>query len=80
MRSTEGQYEGHGVMSEAANQGAIPSEGPLTRSFRPGNRALSMRAEHAREQAIQMCGGLELKICQLDRRHELLLGRSRRSS
>ena len=35
VRSTEGQYEGHRVMLEAANQEAIPSEGPLTKAFRP---------------------------------------------
>ena len=29
MRATEGQYEDHRVMLEAAIQGAIPSEGPL---------------------------------------------------
>ena len=73
MRPTEGQYEGHRVMLEAANQGAIPSEGPLIQAFRPGNRELSMTAEHEKEQAIQMCGRLELKMAQLDRRLELLL-------
>ena len=35
MQSTEGYYDGHRVMLEAANQGANPSEGPWNRIFRP---------------------------------------------
>ena len=75
MRFTEGHYEGHRVMLEAANQGAIPSEGPLTKAFRPGNRELSMRADYVREQAMQMCGRLKLKVDRLNSRYDTLLGR-----
>ena len=49
MRPREGQYEGHKVMLEAANQGARPS-GPLTKAFRPGK----WRTVYEREQTIQM--------------------------
>ena len=77
LRPTEGHYESHRVMLEAANQGAIPSEAPLTKAFRPGKRDLSMRAEHVREQSIQRWGRLDFFIGQLDRRLELLVGRGR---
>ena len=53
MQSTEGSYEGHRVMLEAANEGANPSGGPLDRSFTVGNREIPMRSEYMRMQAAQ---------------------------
>ena len=52
MRTTEGQYRGHKVMLKAGLEGAAPTEKPLTRRFRPGNRKQAIRADHEREQAI----------------------------
>ena len=40
MQATEGWYEGHKLMLEAANEGANPSGGPLNRTFRVGNREM----------------------------------------
>ena len=45
MRTTEGRYRGHQVMLKAAKEGEVPTEGPLTRRFRPGNREPTFRAE-----------------------------------
>ena len=65
MTSTGGQYEDHRVMLEAANQGALPSEGPVTKAFTPGNRKLSVREEYEVEKASQTRGRLEGKLKQL---------------
>ena len=46
-------------MLEAANQGALPSEGPVTKAFTPGNRKLSVREEYEVEKASQTRGRLE---------------------
>ena len=63
----------------AATQGAVPTEGPLTRRFRPGHREqvneVEYEREREREQAIQMRGQPEMKIEQLRERHWRLLGR-----
>ena len=55
-QATEGRYEGHRVMPEAANEQANPSEDQLNRTFRRGNREASMRSEYTKTQAIQTCG------------------------
>lgn len=73
MRSMEGQNLGHQVMLRAALQGAVPTEGPLSRRFLPGNREQMSKVE--KEQAIQLCGRLEEKIEILRERHWNLLGR-----
>ena len=39
-QATEGQYWGHRVMLKAATDGATPSEGPLNRVFKIGNREI----------------------------------------
>ena len=66
MRSTEGQYEGHRVMLDAANQGgAIPSEGSVTKAFPPGKRKLSVREEYEVDGASETRGRLEGKLKQL---------------
>ena len=67
-------------MLEAANQGALPSEGPVTKAFTPGNRKLSVREEYEVERASQMCGRMEGKLKQLMERECNLLGRGGRSS
>lgn len=42
---------------KAGVEGAVPSEGPLTKTFKPGSRELPIiRAEYVREQTIHMCG------------------------
>ena len=69
MQSTEGSYEGHRVMLEAANEGANPSAGPLDRSFTVGNTEIPMRSEYMRMQAAQMCGRLQTKIEGLRTQH-----------
>ena len=62
MRTTEGEYRGRKVMLKAALEGAIPTEGPLTRRFRPGSREQTIRAEYEKEQAVLMRGRLLEKI------------------
>ena len=44
MPATEGQYRYHRVMLQGATDGAIPSDGPLNKMFRPGNRERYHRA------------------------------------
>ena len=44
------------VMLKAALEGAVPTEGHLTRRFKPGNREQTIRAEYEKEKAILMCG------------------------
>ena len=55
MRATEGQYQGYRVMLQAAMDGATPSEGPLNRMFRAGNREHSKRVEYEVEQKQTKC-------------------------
>ena len=50
MQATEGWYEGHRVMLEAAREGANPS-GLLNRIFRKGNREVAMGSEYIKMQA-----------------------------
>ena len=75
MQATEGQYWGHRVMLEAATDGATPSEGPLNRIFKIGNREISVREQYIAEQASQMCGRLGAKLEQLNERHWNLMSR-----
>ena len=53
VEATEGWYEGHRMMLEAASEGANPSEGPLHRTFKAGNRDISIGSEYMRMQAIR---------------------------
>ena len=62
MQATEGLYYGHQVMLQAAMDGANPTERPLYKRFKPGNRELSIRQEYEVERANQMCGPLEAKL------------------
>ena len=55
MRSTAGQHHGHQVML-AGTQGAVPSEGPTNRIFKPGNTEYVNSIEHEQEQLNQLCG------------------------
>lgn len=60
MQATEGHYEGHRMVLEAANEGANPSEGPLNRTFRPGNRDMSIRSEHMKMKADKGAGSADV--------------------
>ena len=81
MQGTEGWCEGHRVTLEAANkEGANPSEGPLNRAFRKGNREASLRSEYIKMQAIQMCGRLNAKIEDMKAQQWNLLGMSDQDS
>ena len=75
MRSTPGQFHGHRVMQQAALQGAIPTEGPLSRGVKPGNGEQMNRVEKEKENAILLCGQFEREIGVLRERHMNLLGR-----
>lgn len=54
MQATEGWYERHRVVLEAASEGTKPSGGPLDRSFSVGSREISMRPEYMRMIAVQV--------------------------
>ena len=56
-------------MLKAATDGATPSEGPLNKRFKLGNREISIREQYLTAQASQMCGRLEAKLEQLNERH-----------
>ena len=62
MQATKTQCWGHRVMLQAATDGATPSEGPLNRMFKTGNREIPSREQYFTEQASQMCGRLEAKL------------------
>ena len=70
MQATEGQYWGHRMMLQAATDGATPSEGPLSRVFKIGNKEASIREQYVTEQPSQMCGRFEAKLEQLNERRE----------
>ena len=59
MQASTEQFWGHRVMLKAATDGATPSEGPLNRMFKKGNREISVREQYMTGQARQMCGRLE---------------------
>ena len=61
-------------MLEATSEGAKPSEGPLNRTFRRGNREASTGSEYIKMQAIQMCGRLNAKIEDMNVQQWNLLG------
>ena len=75
MRSSSDRYHGHPVMLQAATQGAIPTGGPLSRRFKPGNREQMNKVEYEREQSKQLRGRLQRKIEHLRERQWALLGR-----
>ena len=63
MRSTEEQsWSSCVVLLQAATQGAIPTEGLLSRRFKPGNREQRIGEEYERD---QLYGRLERKVEQL---------------
>ena len=65
MQASTEQYWGHQVMLKAATDGATPSEGPLNKMFKIGNREISMRDQCISEQASQLRGPSEAKLGQL---------------
>ena len=75
MRSTTGRHHGQTVMVKAATQGTIPTEGPLSGKFKPGNGEQMNKVEYDRELAVQLCGRPERKTEQLREGHWKLLGR-----
>ena len=63
MRSARGrQYHGHIVMLEAATQGAVPTDGPRSKQFRPGNAEYVNWQDYEDKQTNQLCGRLQRKI------------------
>ena len=71
MQRTAGLFYGHQVMLQAAMNGANPTEGPLYRRFRPGNRDLPVRQDYEAAQAKAICGRLEAKLQQLLERRQM---------
>ena len=53
-QATGGQYWGHRVMLRAATDGAAPSEGPLNRIFKIGNREISTREQYIAGQVADL--------------------------
>ena len=68
MRSTRGQHHGH-TMLEAATQGAVPTDGPRSKQFRPGNAEYVNWQDYEDKQTNQLCGRLQRKIESLNQRH-----------
>ena len=60
-------------MLKAATDGATPSEGPLNKIFKIGNRERSMRDQYIVGQASQLCGRFEAKLGQLHEKYWKLL-------
>ena len=75
VQATEGLYYGHQVMLQAAMDGANPTEGPLYKRCKSGNRELSIKQRYEVERTNQMCGRLETKLQQLVERNSNLLDR-----
>ena len=73
MKASTEQFWGHKVMLKAATDGATPSEGPLNKMFKTGNREISMRDQYIAEQASQLCGRFEAKLGQLHGKYWNLL-------
>ena len=74
LHATEGWYPGYRVMLEAPNEGANPSEGPLSKTFTRGNRDAPMRSDYKKMQAMQMCGRLNAKLEDMNVQQFNLLG------
>ena len=76
MQASTDQYWGHTVMLTAATDGATPSEGPVNKMFKIGNREISIREQYIAEQASQLRGRFEAKLGQLRERHWNLMSQA----